>query len=200
MGEHACGEISTVGSEYHFVSRWQVEGTVEEVAAILRDAASLPRWWPAVYLDVRVRRPTKPDGTGGVVSLLTKGWLPYRLRWHFTVIESRAPHTWTIAAWGDFVGRGTWTLSQTGPDVDVVYAWRFRADKPLLRHGSRLLRPVFSANHRWAMAVGETSLRLELRRCRAALNGGPVEAVPPPPGPTFPDSLRPHLRRWLGRR
>lgn len=39
-------------NEYHFISDWQVEGTLEEVSAILTDTASLPRWWPSVYLDV----------------------------------------------------------------------------------------------------------------------------------------------------
>ena len=57
------------------------------------------------------------------------------------------------------------------------------ATKPLLRRLSRLLRPAFEANHRWAMDRGEQSLALELRRRRAP---GPAAraAVPPPPGPT----------------
>jgi hypothetical protein len=53
-----------------------------------------------------------------------------------------------------------------------------------LRRLTWLLRPVFAANHRWAMARGEESLRLELRRCRA---GSEAERrrVPPPPPTTF---------------
>jgi hypothetical protein len=49
----------------------------------------------------------------------------------------------------------------------ITYNWRVSAIKPLLRWLSWLLRPVFAANHRWAMARGEESLRLELRRRRA---------------------------------
>jgi hypothetical protein len=38
---------------YHFVTRWRVEGTPEEVKEIIDDAPGLVRWWPSVYLDVR---------------------------------------------------------------------------------------------------------------------------------------------------
>jgi hypothetical protein len=72
--------------------------------------------------------------------------------------------------------------------VDVTYDWQLRGEKPLLRRLSFLLRPVFTANHRWAMARGEESLRLELeRRAATADKRG---QVPPPPGPT---SLRTFL-------
>jgi hypothetical protein len=58
--------------------------------------------------------------------------------------------------------------------VDVSYDWRIRADKPLLRWLSFLLKPVFRWNHHWAMARGEESLRAELvrRRSAAAVTGG----------------------------
>jgi hypothetical protein len=46
------------------------------------------------------------------------------------------------------------------------------------------MKPIFAANHHWAMAKGEESLKLELLRRRAAT---PEDAakVPPPPPPTF---------------
>jgi hypothetical protein len=43
-----------------------------------------------------------------------------------------------------------------------------RADKPLLRYGSWFVKPIFAANHRWAMARGEESLKRELERRHAA--------------------------------
>lgn len=167
-------------NEYHFVTRWRVPGTVEEVADVLSDAPDLPRWWPSVYLDVEQTAPGDEDGVGREVSLYTTGWLPYTLRWQFRVTESDYPHGFALEAWGDFVGRGEWTLVQDGDHVEVTYDWRVGAEKPLLRHLSFLLRPVFAANHRWAMARGEESLRLEL--ARRAADGD--DQVPPPPGPT----------------
>ena len=79
-------------NEYHFISDWQVEGTVEEVSAIITDTVSLPRWWPSVYLAVTVLQPSLEDGIGKVVSLLTRGWLPYSLDWTLRVTESRRPY------------------------------------------------------------------------------------------------------------
>ena len=103
---------------------------------------------------------------GDVVKLLTKGWLPYKLRWSFRVTETRADG-FVIEAFGDFVGRGEWLFVQDGDEVDITYDWRIRAEKPLLRIFSPILKPIFSANHRWAMARGEESLMRELAR-RAA--------------------------------
>ena len=76
-----------MSNEYHFITRWRLDATVEEVDEVLGDALDLSRWWPAV-----------------------------------------------------------------------------------------------AANHRWAMATGEKSLRLELARRRAA-TAAERAAVEPPPGP-----------------
>ena len=100
------------------------------------------------HLDVRVLDPGDDEGIGKVVSLHTKGWLPYTLRWQFRVTESRYPFGFSLEAWGDFNGRGVWTFEQDGESVNIAYNWKVRADKPLLRALSFLLKPVFAANHR----------------------------------------------------
>ena len=112
----------------------------------------------------------------------TKAWLPYTLEWEFEVVGSRYPDGFTIVAAGDFEGRGEWTFEQDGGFVVATYDWRITAEKPLLRTLSFLLKPVFEANHRWAMAQGEESLRLELARRRATSDAARAH-VPPPPGP-----------------
>jgi hypothetical protein len=172
-------------NEYHFMTHWRVRGTVAEVSEIIGNAPDLVRWWPSVYLDVQELEPGDAQGIGKVVSLFTKGWLPYTLRWQFRVTKSRYPHGFTLAAWGDFVGQGIWTFEQAGPWVNISYDWRIRADKPLLRYFSFLLKPIFSANHRWAMRKGEESLQLELARRHAATPEERAQ-VPAPPGPTQP--------------
>lgn len=171
--------------EYHFITHWKVRGTPREVADVLGDPLALSRWWPSVYLEVREIAPGDPvTHVGRVIDLYTKGWLPYTLRWRFTVTESRGIDGFALVAEGDFVGTGVWTFVQQGDHVDVEYDWRIRADKPLLRYGSFVLRPIFGANHRWAMARGEESLDLELRRRRARTDEERA-AIPAPPRPTF---------------
>jgi hypothetical protein len=158
--------------DYQFVTHWRVAGTADEVFTILDDVASLTRWWPTVYLEVREIEPGDAQGIGKVVHLLTKGKLPYTLRWQLQTVAKARPRTIVIEAKGDFVGRGEWTIVETpgaaGPTTDVTYDWRIRAEKPLLRILSPLLKPIFSANHRWAMARGEESLKRELVRRRTS--------------------------------
>ena len=171
-----------MSNQYQFLSRWRVEGTCGEVADVLGDPLALARWWPSVYLRVEELRPPDARGLGRRVRLHTKGWLPYTLRWEFEVVESRYPHGLALVAAGDFDGRGVWTFEPDGPFVNVTYDWRLRAEKPLLRTLSFLLKPLFEANHRWAMAQGEESLKLELARRRATSDAA-LARVPPPAGP-----------------
>ena len=171
-------------SDYEFVTVWRVAGTTAEVRDVLSDGRTLPRWWPSVYLGVVTREPGRADYVGSVTDLHTKGWLPYTLRWSLTVTEPVTDTGFALSAAGDLNGVGRWTFVQDGPEVVITYDWRVSATKPLLRRFSGVLRPVFAANHRWAMARGEESLRLELRRRRATTDAERA-AVPPPPGPTF---------------
>ena len=175
-----------MASDYQFFTEWRVAGTIEEVKDVLGDAASLPRWWPAVYLSVEQVEEGEPDGTGRAVDLHTKGWLPYTLRWTLRITQPMTDTGFALAATGDLEGTGFWTFTQDGPEVLITYDWRIHATKPLLRRLGWLLKPAFAANHRWAMQRGEESLRLELRRRRP----GDAPSVPPPPPATFGRFLR----------
>ena len=165
-------------NEYRFVTHWRVRGNVEEVWDILNDAVDLARWWPSVYLDVQEHGTVDEK----IISLYTKGWLPYFLRWQFRRSASNYPSGFEIEAFGDLAGRGVWTFEPDGEWVNITYDWQIRADKPLLRYGSPIFKPVFAANHRWAMKMGEQSLKLELAR-RHARTEHERSLIPPPPGP-----------------
>jgi hypothetical protein len=138
-----------------------------------------------VYLETTLVNEGRPDGVGASMDLFTKGWLPYTLRWRSTITEVNRPDGFSLAAAGDLTGRGEWQLAQKGEnEVEILFDWRVRADKPILQSLSWLLRPVFSANHRWAMKRGEESLKLELQRRRAS-DEATRAAIPLPPQPTF---------------
>ena len=167
--------------DYQFRTVWRVPGNVGEVATVLTDPAALTRWWPSVYVAVVPVSEGRPDGVGRSVELLTRGWLPYTLRWTLTITETATAAGFALAATGDLVGTGRWRFAQDGPEVVVTYDWRVHASKPLLRRLSWLLRPAFEANHHWAMRRGERSLALELRRRRATTPEQRVAVPPPPP-------------------
>ena len=175
-----------MNNEYHFTTHWRVKGEVDEIYHLIADAERLPEWWPSVYLDATELEPGDPETrVGRVIDLFTKGWLPYTLRWKFELVEVDYPRGYALEAEGDFVGRGEWSFEQEGEFVNIIYDWRILAEKPLLKTLTPLLRPVFSANHQWAMARGLESLELELARQHAP-NPDARANIPPPPGPTTP--------------
>src|SRR5215831_18876619 len=182
-------ERSMASSDYHIITQWHVQSTREEIWEILANGPDLARWWPSVYLDVLELQPANTPPEDKVISLYTKGWLPYTLRWQFRIREQHYPDTFTLDAWGDLTGRGIWTFEQDGNWVNITYDWKIRGDKPLFRYFSFLMKPLFSANHRWAMAQGEESLRLELAR-RSAKTAEERARIPAPPGPTFASFVR----------
>lgn len=171
-------------NDCHFITHWRVQSTVREISEVIGNGPDLARWWPSVYLGVKELEPGDSNDVGKVIDLYTKGWLPYTLRWSFRVTETHYPHGFTLEAWGDFVGCGIWTFEQDGDFVNVVYDWKIRVGKPLLSNLSWLLKPVFSANHRWAMRKGEESLNLELAR-RHAPTPEARALIPPPPPATW---------------
>ncbi|MDX1911143.1 MAG: SRPBCC family protein [Saprospiraceae bacterium] len=170
-------------ADYKFLTTWRLNAQCEEVYRTLEDVETLADWWPAVYLDVKVREKGQPGGVGKRVELYTKGWLPYTLRWQFIVTQTEFPRGFSLQAVGDFVGQGIWRFTQEGDTCVVTYDWQISAEKPLLKKLTWMLRGLFSSNHEWAMRKGLKSLELELRRRRGEQN------VPPPPGPTFPHNL-----------
>jgi hypothetical protein len=154
-------------NDYNFVDRWRVKADVKEVADILEDALSLPRWWPSVYFEVNEIEPGAERGIGKLISLRAGGWLPYTLRINFRTVESRYPNGFSMEATGDLEGRGIWTFEQDGPFVNITYDWTIRANKPVIEKLSFLLKPIFRSNHNWTMKRGKESLKLELLRRRA---------------------------------
>ncbi len=165
---------------YHFIDRWRVKADLSEVADILEDALALPRWWRAVYFDVKEIEPGAVHGTGKLVNFHAGGWLPYTLRTNFRTIESNYPHGFAMDATGDLEGRGIWTFAQDGEFVNVTYDWTIKANKPIVKALSFLLKPIFRSNHNWCMRRGEESLKLELLRRRAKTDADRAR-IPPPP-------------------
>ncbi|MFN7926928.1 MAG: SRPBCC family protein [Blastocatellia bacterium] len=157
-------------NEYAFLTEWRVTAPIELVYDILKDGNDYKRWWPDVYLESDYIPSGDPNGIGDQVVLLTKGWLPYKLRWTATAERRERPHTIAIRASGDFNGRGVWQLQQVGEECDIKFDWRLTADKPLLRWLSPLFKPIFKWNHRWAMERGHERLQQEIVRRRTEEN------------------------------
>jgi hypothetical protein len=159
-------------ADYHIVTIWTAAAAPAEVAAVLTDPAAFPRWWGEVYLHAAVVAPGDARGIGRRVEVLSRGWLPYRLRWTGELVAADLPWRWTIRATGDLTGVGVWTLTPRGGTTEAVFDWRVRADRRLLRALSPLLQPLFAWNHRWAMARGAAALPAEIARRRGGTAPG----------------------------
>ena len=149
---------------FRIPTTWRVRGRIEDVAKILSEPEEFPRWWGDVYLSVKTLKAGDANSIGQTVAVYSKGWLPYRLNWQGTLVENRMPTSWTVQATGDLVGRGIWTLTQTGDAAEVYYDWSVSSDRLLFRVLAPLFRRLMISNHKWAMAKGEAGLRAELAR------------------------------------
>jgi hypothetical protein len=160
-----------VRDKYDFVTRWRLPGRCEDVADLLEDTEAMARWWPSLYRRCTILERGGAHGLGRCVDVVTKGFLPYTIHWRFTVVEERYPYGSRIRAQGDLEGEGRWTLRERDGGVEVTYEWSVRANHPLLRRFSRVLRPLFAANHDWTMRQGLRGLRRELAvRARRAVS------------------------------
>jgi Polyketide cyclase / dehydrase and lipid transport len=147
---------------YRFVTNWRVRASCEDVSDVLEDTDRISFWWPSVYRECAVVERGGEHALGRRVEVTTKGFLPYLLRWRYTVVEQNYPHGSRIVAGGDLEGDGRWTLRQIGDDTDVTYEWTVRANHAFVRRFSWLLRPLFAANHNWTMRDGLRGLQREL--------------------------------------
>ena len=174
-------------AEYHLISQARIEGTSSEVAAVFARPTDLVRWFPAVFLGAESDDESRPPRPGTSVRLHAKGWLPYTLRCTFSFLTvDDTGFTATVS--GDFDGRCRCASSPVDRGIELLVDWDVRVRRPLVRYLSPLLRPVFTANHRWVVRRGVESLEIELARRAAATHGRPYLRTPP--GPTFPYDRR----------
>ena len=150
---------------YTFADHWYVPASVEAVYELLSCPREYPAWWGDVFL--------QGDGDPGAAApgkrarLVTRGRLPYRLRWELVCVEAVEPSRLVSHITGDFEGVGTWTLSPEGEGTRAVLEWLIDVRKPLVRHLTPLLRPLFRWNHRWAMERGQEQITTQLQPLEA---------------------------------
>jgi len=154
---------------YHFVTRWTIPGTVNQVYTVLNNVSGYPRWWPQLAAKFHQLHCGDCDGVGARGAVTTKGFLPYVLKWEYIVTSAKPPHEVSINACGDIEGVGHWKLLQNGDVVDIMYEWKVSGKKAILRYLSPILRPLFSWNHNWVMKKGMQSLQRELKRTRSLI-------------------------------
>lgn len=162
-------------------TNWILDFPIEELRSVLEDPLAISRWWSAVFMQVQEIEAGRSDRQGYTVRCHTKGFLPHSFQFLATITDLRADRI-VIMTQGDFDGTGTIDLQQRGQSTNVSVEWRVHVGHPYIQPFLRVLKPVFSWNHRWAMRQGYLGLERALRnRSRAS--------ALKPNSPTFPHNL-----------
>jgi uncharacterized protein YndB with AHSA1/START domain len=159
---------------YSFTDEWLVPASPEAVYELLSRPRDYPSWWGEAFLTGE--GDPGPAAPGKRARMLTRGRLPYRLRWELVCLEADAPRRLVSRIDGDFEGRGIWTLTAEGASTRAVLEWQVDVRKPLVRHLTPILRPLFARNHRWAMQRGQAAITRALAGSRA--DGEQAQTLP----------------------
>ena len=182
------------GSDYHFLTRWELEASSQEIFDLIADAPSYPRWWPSIFLEAHVLEPGDERGVGRLVQVRTATPLLLTLQWRYLVTAVQRPARFAVETSGDLEGVGLWSFEARDPRAVARFHWRGRVTRTPFRQLPTFLGPLGRACHRWAMERGFTSLLLEVWRRRTD-DQDARDWLPSPPGPVFPRNLRPRRSR-----
>jgi hypothetical protein len=138
---------------YRFLDRWVVPYPIEKVYATVGEPLSYPRWWSDVFVDAT--GDPGPPARGKKVSVVARGFLPYKLRFTLETIEVEEPTRIKSLLHGDFEGSGEWHLREEDGTTIAELDWRPLVNKSLIKTLTPVLRPVFRANHNWTMKRGQ---------------------------------------------
>jgi Polyketide cyclase / dehydrase and lipid transport len=155
-----------MSNEYRFVDRWLVRAALDEAYEVVGDTVGYPGWWGDVFLSVE--GDGGPPRPGRHVEIVSRGFLPYRLRWEAEVVEAEAPDRFDFTMTGDFVGGGSWTFEPAEGGTNAIFEFRPRVEKPGVKQLSPVLKPLFRWNHGWAMTRGQRGVNALFDRLRSA--------------------------------
>jgi hypothetical protein len=154
-------------TQYNMKTTWHLPACPDQVFEILTDAKGFTSWWSSVYLKLNLVTDPSQEGINNILLAHTKGWLPYTINWQIEVTNLEQNKFIELKASGDLEGHGRWDIRPIYSGSIVTYDWNIDAKKPLFKYFSWLLKPIFKANHNWAMNQGEIGIKSEIERRRA---------------------------------
>jgi uncharacterized protein YndB with AHSA1/START domain len=138
-----------MAAAYRFLDHWVVPHPIERVYSAVGAPLDSPRWWSDVFLDAT--GDPGPPAPGKKVSVVARGFLPYKLRFTLETIEVEEPTRIKSVLHGDFEGSGEWHLREEDGSTVAELDWRPSVNKPLVSTLTPVLRPLFRSNHNWTM-------------------------------------------------
>ncbi|MDH3645043.1 MAG: SRPBCC family protein [Gammaproteobacteria bacterium] len=144
--------------EYHLVSNWKLNATVDQVWAILDDPATWPQWWPC-WQSVEVR-PNQAIRVGSRINARVHGKLPYSLPIELEVSHWDAPALSQYSCEGSLSGSGACRISNDGVHTEVEFDWNVGTTNWLFNLLGRLgfIKKMIRNNHAFVMAQGQAGI------------------------------------------
>jgi uncharacterized protein YndB with AHSA1/START domain len=142
-----------MAAAYEFVDRWVVPHPIEAVYAAVGDPLDYPTWWSDVF--VEATGDAGPPAIGNKVSVVARGFLPYKLRFTLQTVEVEEPTRLKSVLRGDFEGTGEWRLHEEDGRTIAELDWRPIVNKSFVKSLTPVLRPLFRSNHNWTMKRGQ---------------------------------------------
>lgn len=146
---------------YSFLDRWVVPHPIECVFAAVGEPRRYPEWWSDVF--VAAAGDGGPPRAGNEVSVVARGFLPYKLRFTLETTEVETPVRIASVLHGDFEGSGEWRLHEENGVTIAELDWRPIVNKPFVKELTPVLRPIFRSNHHWTMKRGQQRILQYLR-------------------------------------
>jgi uncharacterized protein YndB with AHSA1/START domain len=156
--------------EYRFLDHWFVPAPIEDVYDVVGDVKGYPAWWGEAFLSAE--GDDGPPAPGRRISVVSRGYLPYKLRWSVTCTEVEPPKRIASRLEGDFEGSGTWLLEPAPEGTNVALDWRPQVAKPIVRAFTPVSRRLFRRNHAWAMRRGQEHVADEVASRMQARQAG----------------------------
>src|ERR1700722_15851773 len=142
-----------MAAAYEFQDRWVVPHPIQDVYAAVGDPLDYPLWWSDVF--VEATGDSGPPAVGNKVSVVARGFLPYKLRFTLQTVEVEEPTRLKSVLRGDFEGTGEWRLREDGGNTIAELDWRPVVNKSFVKSLTPVLRPLFRSNHNWTMRRGQ---------------------------------------------
>ena len=152
--------------EFELRSSWALDAEVGELLRVFDDPMSLTNWWSTVFMRGEIMSEGDDQNVGMTARFFTKGLLPHTFQFTARIDRIEDADAILIRTWGDFDGHCDIVLSDGAGCALIHIRWQVTPHQPYIRRLIRLFRPIFVANHRWAMRRGREGLQQEVLRRR----------------------------------
>ena len=167
-------------------SCWDIDVDISQLDFVINEPHLITTWWAAGFLKVEILAGDYYSPEGLKVRLWTKGMMPHSFKFLARVFHDKQKNQVIVKTDGDFNGIGTISLNAVTKNKSQIHInWRTSVNNHYLYPLMILLKPIFIANHRWAMRRGEQGIKQEL----IYRNAPQQDNMRQRQKPTFPHSL-----------